>query len=64
MIEAYFDLGGTHLMISVTDRRELEEALVHPDRYGHLLVRVGGFSARFIDLPRDCQHEILARTLH
>jgi pyruvate-formate lyase len=28
------------------------------------MVRVGGFSVRFVELPRDVQLEILARTLY
>jgi len=35
-----------------------------PDRYRHLFVRVGVFSARFVDLSRDVQLEILQRTLY
>jgi pyruvate-formate lyase len=28
------------------------------------MVRVGGFSIRFVELPRDVQFEILNRTLY
>jgi len=34
----------------VVDRRDLEEAMREPEKWAHLMVRVGGFSARFIDL--------------
>ena len=36
----------------------------HPERYGQLFVRVGGFSARFVELERAVQPEILHRTLY
>jgi formate C-acetyltransferase len=33
-------------------------------KYKNLLVRVGGYSAYFVDLPRDLQDEIVERTMH
>jgi len=64
LLEGYFSQGGSQAMINVLDRRDLESAMKEPEKWGHLMVRVGGFSARFIDLPRDVQLEILKRTLH
>jgi len=64
LLQQYQLQGGTQLMITVSRPEELREAMERPQDYGHLMVRVGGFSARFIDLPKDCQQEILGRTLH
>jgi len=64
LLQSYFNMGGTQAMINVLDRGELERALEHPDQYANLFVRVGGFSARFIDLPSAVQREILSRTLY
>ncbi len=64
LIAAYFARGGTQLMLTVTDRGELERAMEKPEEYGHLIVRVGGYSERFINLPRDIQTEVIARTLY
>ncbi len=64
LLKAYFAGGGTQLMITVTDRGELEAAMKEPEKYTNLIVRVGGYSERFIDLPRDIQLEILRRTLY
>jgi len=36
----------------VVDRGELEAALREPQKYPHLLVRLGGWSARFVELER------------
>lgn len=38
-------------------------ALRRPEEYRNLLVRVGGFSARFVELDRDAQLELLSRAL-
>ncbi|QOY60877.1 pyruvate formate lyase family protein [Thermophilibacter immobilis] len=64
LFESYWRRGGSQLMVSVVDPGELEDALVHPELHENLLVRVGGFSARFVALEPDVQQEILARTLN
>lgn len=51
-------------MINCLNRSDLENAMKEPEKFGNLIVRVGGFSARFIDLPRSVQEEILSRTLY
>jgi len=64
LLRTYFANGGTQAMITVVSREDLEAAIREPEKWGHLLVRVGGFSIRFVDLPADAQREVLARTLH
>ncbi|MDZ7377646.1 MAG: hypothetical protein ONB13_13645, partial [candidate division KSB1 bacterium] len=62
LIASYFKMGGTQLMINVVNNADLQRAMEHPEEFPNLIVRVGGFSARFIDLDRDVQLEILSRT--
>jgi len=64
LFAGYWQQGGTQSMITVINRTDLEEAMKYPEKYANLLVRVGGFSARFIDLDPATQKEILSRTLH
>lgn len=64
LLRTYFAQGGAQAMITVVSRDDLESAMREPEKWGHLLVRVGGFSIRFIDLPHDAQMEVLHRTLH
>ncbi|NUM68298.1 hypothetical protein HUU39_24015 [candidate division KSB1 bacterium] len=64
LLDTYFAKGGAQAMITVVNRKELEAALLEPEKYQHLFVRVGGFSARFVELARDVQLEILSRTLY
>jgi len=64
LLRSYFAAGGTQAMISVVSRKDLEAALREPEKWGHLIIRVGGFSIRFIDLPPDAQAEFLARTFN
>jgi pyruvate-formate lyase len=64
LFDTYFKMGGCHLMVTVVDRGVLEDAQIHPEKYPDLIVRVSGFSAKFVDLERDIQDEVISRTLH
>lgn len=63
-IENYFERGGAHAMITVIGAEELKAAMEHPEEYSDLIVRVGGFSARFVDLKKDVQQEIYDRVTY
>jgi pyruvate-formate lyase len=63
-ILAYFETGGIHLMITCLNRGDLERAMVEPEKYPNLLVRVGGWTARFVNLDKNIQKEIIGRTLY
>jgi pyruvate-formate lyase len=64
LLKTYFETGGSQAMITVLSREDLENALREPEKYANLIVRVGGFSARFIELEKDIQQDILSRTLY
>jgi len=64
VLNTYFYNGGQQAMITVRNREDLENAIKYPERYKNLMVRVGGFSARFVTLSRDVQGEILSRTFY
>ena len=64
LLKTYFQNGGAQCMINVLHRGDLEDAMRHPERHQSLLVRVGGFSARFVTLSPDVQREIASRTLY
>ena len=64
LLGTYFEGGGAQAMITVVGREDLEAALREPEKWGHLMVRVGGFSARFVELSPTVQQEILERTLN
>lgn len=64
LVRGYFDLGGQHVQITTASTADLEAAMREPDRWQHLIVRVGGFSARFTGLAPELQRTIIARTIH
>jgi pyruvate-formate lyase len=64
LIENYFERGGAHAMITVIGKDDLKNALERPEEYKDLIIRVGGFSARFVDLNKDVQQEIFDRVTY
>lgn len=64
LLDGYWARGGAQCMISVSDPGELVAAMERPADFPHLLVRVGGFSARFVELPRAVQAEVASRACH
>jgi len=62
LIRAYFDLGGRHVQFTPFDTATLKDAQAHPEKYPDLVVKVSGYSAHFIDLPRQIQDDVIART--
>jgi pyruvate formate-lyase/glycerol dehydratase family glycyl radical enzyme len=62
LVTTFMELGGQQLQINVVDRDTLCDAQAHPEAYQDLIVRVAGYSAYFVELPRDVQDEIISRT--
>jgi formate C-acetyltransferase len=62
LLETFFELGGLQVQLSVVDRAELEDALVHPERHADLIVRIGGYSEYFTRLSPELQRAVVERT--
>lgn len=62
LIRAYFKLNGHHIQFNIVDSQTLRKAQAAPGDYRGLLVRVAGYSDYFIDLDKQHQEEIIART--
>ncbi|MDO4169710.1 MAG: pyruvate formate lyase family protein [Lachnospiraceae bacterium] len=60
----FFKKGGCHLMVTVVDKSTLEDAVIHPEKYPNLIVRVSGFSAVFVNLTPEVQQELLSRVTY
>lgn len=64
LLRNYFDRGAAHAMVTVIGKDDLRKAMERPEEYRDLIVRVGGFSARFVDLKKDVQQEIYDRVTY
>ncbi|MBN2452431.1 MAG: hypothetical protein JXR77_18745 [Lentisphaeria bacterium] len=62
LMESFFAAGGQELQVNCLHPEELRAAQAHPGQHGDLVVRFAGLSARFVDLSRQEQNEIIART--
>ncbi|MFW9785822.1 MAG: glycine radical domain-containing protein [Candidatus Heimdallarchaeota archaeon] len=63
IVDAYLELGGRELQINPISSETLKDAQAHPEKYPDLSVKVTGYSARFIDLTKELQDDIIARTV-
>ena len=64
LFAAYWAAGGHQASFAIINKGELEAAKKEPEKYPNLMIRMGGWTARFIDLEPFIQDEILTRTLH
>ena len=63
IVEAYLELGGRELQINPISTEILKDAQAHPEKYPDLSVKVTGYSARFIDITKELQDDIIERTV-
>jgi len=63
IVEAYLELGGRELQINPISSEILRDAQAHPENYPDLSVKVTGYSARFIEITKELQDDIIARTV-
>ena len=61
MLDGYVEKGGHHLNVNVFNRETLLDAQAHPEKYPHLIVRVWGWSAYFVELDECFQNQVLRR---
>ncbi len=62
-LRVWFDKGTIpHIQFNVVDSEVLRDAQAHPEKYTDLQVRVAGYSAFWIDLAKETQDSIIART--
>ncbi len=64
LLTTFYEHNGVETNIDVVGAEDLQQAMVEPEKYKNLMVRIGGFSARFIELDPVVQYEILNRTTY
>lgn len=63
VVRTFFTKHGQHIQVNVVDTETLLAAKKNPKEYRHILVRVAGYSAYFVDLEEEIQDNIIARTV-
>ncbi|MCE5325335.1 MAG: hypothetical protein LLG01_02865 [Planctomycetaceae bacterium] len=64
LLEAFFAMGGMQLQLNVVSAETLRQAQREPQKHPDLVVRVWGMSARFVELCKGYQDDVIARTQH
>jgi formate C-acetyltransferase len=63
LVRGYFAQGGYQVQFNVISNELLRAAQRDPARHRDLIVKVAGYSARFTDLDRQLQDQLIARTM-
>lgn len=61
LIRSFAALDLQQLQLNCMSTKDLEDARIHPEKYPNLVVRICGFSAKFIALSPEWQDEIIGR---
>ena len=62
LLRAFVAIGEMQVQFNVVDGRVLREAQQDPESHRNLTVRLWGFPAHFVSLPREFQDHLIART--
>lgn len=62
LLRTFFASGGVHLAVNVADGTMLKEAKQNPAQYSNLLIKISGYSARFVSVDAQMQDAVIQRS--
>lgn len=64
LVKSFIDRGGHQLQLNTVNPDTLRDAQKHPENHRHLVVRVWGWSAYFVELDKKYQDHVMARQVY
>jgi formate C-acetyltransferase len=64
LLTTFFEMDGWHVQFNTISTQILRDAILHPQNYADLIVRVAGYSALFVALDPSLQRDIISRMEH
>ncbi len=61
LVRYFIQRGGHQLQLNAVNLETMKDAQIHPENHGHLVVRIWGWSAYFVELDRGYQDHVIAR---
>jgi len=61
-MQAWHDLNIDHVQFNVVDSEDMRAAQEEPEKWEDMIVRIAGYSARFVSLPKVAQDAVISRT--
>lgn len=63
LIRTFISEGGQSVQYNVVSLEILKDAKLHPERHKGLFVRIGGYTARFVDLSEVMQDSVINKAI-
>jgi formate C-acetyltransferase len=63
LIRTFINDGGQSVQYNVLSLEELKDARKHPERHKDLFIRIGGYTARFVDLSEVMQEAVVNKAI-
>lgn len=63
LILGFLETNSAELQFNVVSTETLLDAQKHPEQYGDLLVRIGGYSDYFTRIPEALQNDVISRSI-
>lgn len=61
LVKHFIDRGGHQLQLNAVNLEAMKDAQIHPEAHQHLVVRIWGWSAYFVELDKEFQDHVIAR---
>ena len=64
IVRFFIQRGGHQLQLNAVDINQLKDAQINPEKHKHLVVRIWGWSAYFVELDKEFQDHVIARQVY